>query len=260
MEGDALRLIVLSNLWQGSLERADEALRRHDELSDAGTRLPVIGSSELLIARNRLDEALRRFGWSDLDRLVDPLDYANALIERGRLLSAAARADEAIDVFVRAKAVAHRADLNLGVLAAWRPAMAEALAALGHSEQATTLAAEHLDEARVFGARRCLGVALRTMATVTRESDARVKWLTESIDVLEASPFRLESAAALIDLGALMVERGELESAQSLLHQGLTLASACKAERLEKIAEAHLAALGARPVADGDVEVAFVYS
>ncbi len=65
-KNDALRLIVLSNLWQGSLERADEALRRHDELSDAGTRLPVIGSSELLIARNRLDEALRRFGWSDL--------------------------------------------------------------------------------------------------------------------------------------------------------------------------------------------------
>jgi tetratricopeptide (TPR) repeat protein len=260
MEGDALRLIVLSNLWQGSLERADEALRRHDEVSDADTRLPVIGSAELLIARNRPDEALRRFGWSELDRLEDPLDYANALIERGRLLTVAARADEAIDVFVRAKAVANRADLNLGVLAAWRPAMAEALAALGHWEQATTLAAEHLDEARTFGARRCLGVALRTMATVTRESDARVTWLTESIDVLDGSPSRLELAGALLDLGALMVERGDLESAQSLLRQGLALASVCKAERLEKIAEAHLAALGSRPVADGDVGVAFVYS
>ena len=38
MEGDALRLIVLSNLLQGSIERADEALRRHDELADAASR------------------------------------------------------------------------------------------------------------------------------------------------------------------------------------------------------------------------------
>jgi tetratricopeptide (TPR) repeat protein len=260
MEGDALRLIVLSNLWQGSLERAEEALRRHDELSDAVARHLVLGSSDLLIAQNRLDEALRRFGWSELDCLVDPLDYANALVERGRLLIAAARADEAIDVFVRAKAVANRAGLNLGVLVPWRPAMAEALAALGHWDQATTLAGEHLDEARAFGSRRCLGVALRTMALATRDSAERVHWLTESVEILDGSPSRLESAGALVELGALLVARGDRDAARLVLQQGLTLASACKAVRLEKIAEAHLSSLGARPVLDGDVGVAFVYS
>ena len=53
--------------------------------------------------------------------MVDPLDFANALVERGRLFNAAARADEAIDVFVRAKSVADRAGLRLEVLVPWRP-------------------------------------------------------------------------------------------------------------------------------------------
>jgi tetratricopeptide (TPR) repeat protein len=259
MEGDALGLIVRSYLWRGSLEGADEALRRHDELSDSVAR-PVVGSSELLVAQGRLDEALRRFGVKELDRIVDPLDYANALIERGRLLSATARADEAIDVFVRAKSVADRAGLHLQVLVPWRPSMAEALAALGHWDQATTLAREHLDQARAFGARRCLGVALRTMAAVTRESDARVTWLTESIEVLNGSASPLELAGALVDLGALMVTRGDHDSARSSLDQGLTLASASKAEGLVRIAEAHLASIGSRPGPTADVEVAFVYS
>jgi tetratricopeptide (TPR) repeat protein len=259
MEGDALRLIVLSSVWQGSLEGADEALRRHDELGDMATRHPVVGSSSLFIAQDRHDEALRRFAMSELDRIVDPLDYANALVERGRLLCAAARADEAIDVFVQAKAVADRAGINLEVLVPWRPSMAEALAALGHWDQAATLAGEHLDQARTFGARRVLGVALRTMAAVTRESDARVKWLSESIEILETSASRLESAGALIDLGALMIERGDHDNARSLLAQGLALASECKAGGLVKSADAYLASIGARAVAD-DAGVAFVYS
>jgi tetratricopeptide (TPR) repeat protein len=259
MERDALRLIVLSNLWRGSVQRADEALRRHDELGDAVAG-PVIGSSEVLVAQDRLDEALRRFGVKELERIVDPLDYANALVERGRLLCVTARADEAIDVFLRAKAVANRAGLHLEVLVPWRPSMAEALAGLGHWDQATTLASEHLDQARAFGARRILGAALRTMAAVTRESDARLAWLTESIEVLDGSASRLESAGALIDLGALLVERGDHDSARSFLEQGSMLASECKAEVLVRIAQAHQAVLGARPGHVGDVEAAFVYS
>jgi len=256
MEGDALRLIVLSSLWRGSLERGDEALRRHDEL----TAHPVVGSSGLLVAQGRLDDALRRFGVKELDHIVDPLDHANALVERGRLLSATARADEAIEVFLRAKAVADRAGLRLGVLVPWRPSMAEALAALGHWDQAMTLASEHLDQARAFGARRGLGVALRTMAVVTQDGDARLTWLTESIDVLDGSASRLELAGALIDLGSLMVERGDRDGARASLDQGRTLASACKAEGLVRIAEAHLASIGTRFGDVNDVEVAFVYS
>jgi hypothetical protein len=98
------------------------------------------------------------------------------------------------------------------------------------------------------------------MAAVTKESDERVTWLTESIDVLDASASPLELAGALIDRGALTVERGDLEGARRLLDQGLTLASASKAESLESIARAHLATIGARAGHGGDVEVAFVYS
>jgi tetratricopeptide (TPR) repeat protein len=260
LEVDALRLIVLSNLWQGSLDRAREALGRHDELCGATGRQPVIGSAELFIAQDRLDEALHRFALNDLERIVDPLENAKALVERGRLLNAAARADEAFETFERARAMVHRAGLNLEALVAWRPSMAEALASLGRWEQAVTLASEHLHAARSFGARRALGVAFRTMAAVTQESEARATWLTAAIETLDGSPLRLDLASALIDLGALLVERGERDSARARLDQGLELASACKAERLVRLAGAHLATLATHNGDAGDVGVAFVYS
>ena len=75
------------------------------------------------------------------------------------------------------------------------------------------------------------------MAAVTKESDERVTWLTESIDVLDASASPLELAGALIDLGALTVERGDLEGARRLLDQGLTLASASKADAVRLLYE-----------------------
>ena len=138
--------------------------------------------------------------------------------------------------------------------------MAEAVAGLGHWDQAVTLASEHLHAARAFGAQRILGAALRTMAVVTRDLDERVKLLTQSLEVLDGSPARLDTAGALIDLGSLMSGRDDLEGARTLLEEGFALATACKASRLVKVAEAHLSSLGARSVSDGDVGVAFVYS
>ncbi len=51
----------------------------------------------------------------------------------------------------------------------------------------------------------------------------------------------------MVDLGAALVERRDMEGARALLQQGATLASACKAERLVEIAGSHLRSAGARP-------------
>ncbi len=246
-EDDALRLVVLSKLWQGSLDEAEEACRRHDELGDSISMRHMVGASDLLIAQGRTDEALQRFGSTELERFDDPLDRATAHVERGRLFAAVARTDEALDEYHRASETAERAGINNEILVAWRPPTAWALASLGRWDEAKDLASNHLSAARAFGARRNLGTALRAMAASTQDLSDRVQWLIESVKVLEGSSAKLETAAAMVDLGAALVERRDMEGARALLQQGATLASACKAERLVEIAGSHLRSAGARP-------------
>jgi len=246
-EDDALRLVVLSKLWQGSLDEADEARRRHDEL---GARVPprhLIGGSDLLLAHGRADEALSRYGAAELERIVDPLDRACAHVERGRLYEALDRTDEALDECYRAKETAERAGIYNEILVAWRPLAARALASVGRWDEAKELASSHLGAARAFGARRSLGAALRAMADSIQDLDERVNWLIESVKVLDESPARLEMAAAMIDLGVSLVERRDAETARALFQRSATIAVACRAERLVEIANSNLRSLGSRP-------------
>ena len=255
LEDEALRLTVLSKLWRGSLDEADEALRRHDVLGNSSSARHVVGSLDLLIAHDRTEEAFRRLSSTELERIVDPLECALARVERGRLLAAVARADEALVEYRQAKAIAERAGLDNEVLVAWRPSMARALASLGSWDEARALASDHFAAARTFGARRAIGTARRAMADVTRDSYERFTWLTESLTFLEDSSSRLETAGVMVDLGALLVERRDVDNARSLLEQGLALASECKAERLVRIAASHLASCGERPRPAGPLGV-----
>ena len=246
-EDDALRLVVLSKLWQGSLDEADEARRRHDELGACIPLRQLVGASDLLIAHGRAEEALVRYGATELERIVDPLDRACAHVERGRLYKALDRTDEALDECYRAKETAERAGIHNEILVAWRPLAARALASVGRWDEAKELASGHLDAARAFGARRSLGAALRAMADSTQDNDDRVNWLIESVKVLDESPARLEMAGAMIDLGVALLERRDAETARTLFQQSATIALACRAERLAELANSHLRVLGSRP-------------
>ena len=246
-EDDALRLVVLSKLWQGSLDEADEACRRHDELGAGIPLRQLVGASDLLIAHGRTEEALFRYGATELERIVDPLDRASAHVERGRLYVALDRTDEALDECYRAKETAERAGIHNEILVGWRPLAARALASVGRWDEAKELASTHLDAARAFGARRSLGAALRAMADSTQDLDDRVNWLIESVKVLDESPARLEKAGAMIDLGVSLIERRDAETARTLFQQSATIALACRAQRLVEIANSHLRSLGSRP-------------
>jgi len=246
-EDDALRLVVLSKLWQGSLDEADEARRRHDELGACIPIRQLVGASDLLIAHGRAEEALFRFGTTELERIVDPLDRASAHVERGRLYMALGRTDEALDECYRAKESAERDGIHNEVLVAWRPLAARALAAVGRWDEAKELAGDHLAAARHFGARRSLGAALRAMADSTQDLEERVDWLIESVKVLDDSPARLEMVGAMIDLGVALVERGDPETARALFQRSTTIAAACGAQHLVEVANSHVRALGSRP-------------
>ncbi|HZK15859.1 MAG TPA: AAA family ATPase, partial [Solirubrobacterales bacterium] len=82
----------------------------------------------------------------------------------------------------------------------WRSVAALASHRLGETEAAREIAAEEVSLARRFGARRPLGMALRS-AGVAAGGGAGVELLREAVGVLEPSPSRLEHCRATIELG-----------------------------------------------------------
>src|SRR5262249_33991825 len=108
------------------------------------------------------------------------------------------------------------------------------------------LAAEEVDLARRWGAPRGIGIALRGLALVEPADDG-VRLLREAVDVLGASPARLEHARALLDLGS-PPRRGKARAqARQPPRRGLELAHGCGAPPLVERAHAELLAAGARP-------------
>lgn len=128
----------------------------------------------------------------------------------------------------------------------WRSAAAEALARVGEEVEARRLAAEEVEVARSFGAPRALGMALRARGVVEGGERGR-EFLEEAVNVLAASPGRLEEARALGDLGAALRRAGHRAEARPALEQGLRLAEHCGGVLLAARIREELEASGARP-------------
>jgi DNA-binding CsgD family transcriptional regulator len=127
----------------------------------------------------------------------------------------------------------------------WRGPATRAALLLGEHELALELAAEQLDVARRWGAATEVGAALRLLAHA--DPAARLDLLTESVDVLERSPARLELARSLVDLGeALRVARKRTDGREPL-HRAIELAGECGSVVLRTRATEALEALGDRP-------------
>ena len=107
----------------------------------------------------------------------------------------------------------------------WRSLTALAYAALGRTGAALALARQELELARRFGAPRAIGIALRTLGVVGGELEP----LEEAVDVLSASPARLEHARALADLGVALRHRRRVVEARDPLREALDLAARCDA-------------------------------
>jgi DNA-binding CsgD family transcriptional regulator len=128
----------------------------------------------------------------------------------------------------------------------WRSAMALSLAQLGGHDEARSLAADELRRADSFGAPYVIGIALRVQALVGPAAE-RATTLKAALEVLAASPARLEHARVLVDLGATFRAAGQRTAAREPLLDGLALAARCGARTLERRARAELAAIGVRP-------------
>ena len=125
----------------------------------------------------------------------------------------------------------------------WRSSAALAAWQLGKLEQARSLAAAEVAQARAAGNSRALGIALRTAGLVGDDPAL----LTESVHVLEGSPARLELARSLMFSGIAQRRLGRVNQARTELSRALELATECGALPLAERTLTELRAAGARP-------------
>jgi DNA-binding CsgD family transcriptional regulator len=200
---------------------------------------------EILIERGQLDEAERvvtETGLADADSSL--LLFTFLIRSRARLRASQGRTSEAVDALLALGARIEGALLT-PALVPWRSEAALVLAG-ADADEARRLAREEVELARVFGAPRTLGVALRA-AALTGPANERVGLLREAVEVLEDSSARLEHARALVELGAALRRQGQRSEARSMLERGMDSAQACGATLLAQRAREELRASGARP-------------
>lgn len=172
---------------------------------------------------------------------------------RGRLRLAQGRAGEALAEFEACMAL-WQPDIwgmemrDAGYVHA-RSGAAQALLALGDVHRARELAEAELADARRFGGRRALGMALR-VAGLARGEKKGLAALEEAVAVLSESPAVLERARSLVEWGAGLRRAGRRRDARRALLQGLDTAARCGARPLIAYAREELRVAGARPRRD----------
>jgi DNA-binding CsgD family transcriptional regulator len=128
----------------------------------------------------------------------------------------------------------------------WRSEAALAHHALGQTDDAIELAKEEIALARVWGAPRALGRALRVLGVV-EGGPAGIEHLRQAVAILEGSPATLDHAYAIADLGAALRRVNQRRAARDLLRRALEMAVQSGARRLAERTHADLIATGARP-------------
>jgi len=234
----------------GALADAEADTRWALEQADGINRIQAVGEVvRVLIERDALEEAE-----SVLEQCDDPLRSRSIrvvrfLIARGRLRAGQGRFQEALEDFLACQQRCEPLGLsNLSALP-WRSEAALIQAALGNTHEARRLGDEQLEQARVLGLPRTLGISLRACGLV-EGGQSGLQLLREAVQTLERSRSPLELARALSDYGAALRRTGHRVQARAELERALDLAHRCGARRVANQARAEMVAAGARPRRD----------
>jgi DNA-binding CsgD family transcriptional regulator len=255
--GDSSRLSV------GLAHRAWLALRSGDlSAAEADTRTALAAAQlpapalyrvlnagilvKALLDRGEFVEAQRTLAPLDAEAERESLTSAVLRLSRGRMRVDLGEIAAGLDDFLAVGAIATRATVTCPSYLPWRSEAALAHLALGGNEAALALAEEEVELARLFGAPRALGIALRA-AGVVAGGDRGEELLRESIAVLGAADARLDRARTQADLGALLRRRNRRTQARELLREALDTAHRTGARPLAQRTEIELRATGARP-------------
>jgi DNA-binding CsgD family transcriptional regulator len=240
-------------VWRGDLAEAEAEAREALGAGEAwgvSARFSGHGAAFLadaLMEQGKLEEAAAvlsraedRQPLPDSARLLYLRDSGARLrIARGDLAGGVA---EMLDAGRRYDAVGSRNPAFI----AWRSQAALGLLGLGERDEARRLADDEVELARIWGAPRALGAALRA-AGLTEDGDRGLALLEEAVQVLGPSPAKLEHAKARTELGAALRRAKRRAEARAQLRQAVELATICGAEMLAARAETELLATGARP-------------
>ncbi|MEV7612718.1 AAA family ATPase [Streptomyces sp. NPDC089799] len=230
---------------RGRLAEAEELARAGLSLAErVGRRTPVHWYAvailiEILLARGRTDEAWdlardHEYGEPFPAAVVFPDSqtvYAELLLARGDRKAATAEL-EAVDRRLTPRGIQNPS------WCPWRLHLARAVAP-DDPARARALTAEALRRARAFGAPSAIGQALRYAAEVAPAAE-RVALLTESVQLLAASPAGYELACSLAELGTAL---GDTE----VLTRAVVTARECGADGLVAEATSTLLRLGGAP-------------
>ena len=239
-------------LDRGDLRAAEADVREGLEFSRvAGGMTHIIYSTvfvvDFLAERGDIDEAEAMLAGLGLgDRLPVNFHFLVLLNARGRLRLARRRFAEALADFEAMREIDEALDMSATPFWPWRTNVAMALHALGRDDEAREVAAEELEAAERWGDPRRTGIALRTLGMVLGGPPGERR-LREAVEVLAASPARLEHARALIELGSALRRRNERSKARETLREGVELAHHCGAPNVAERGNEELAATGARP-------------
>jgi DNA-binding CsgD family transcriptional regulator len=243
----------LMRLRRGNLPGAEADARASLELREGGgsweifRMLAVAALSAVLIERAELDEAATLLG-SVAAVPYDPDAVLTQPMRESQARMAMAQGDP--ERALRELRACEQRERAWGVRSVvpipWRSHAALAHHARGERDTALRLIADELELARLFGAPRPIGVALRARGLV-EGGERGIKSLREAREVLGGSSDRLEWARTTVDLGAAMRRLGEKAGARDPLREGLEEARACGATALVERAYDELRATGARP-------------
>ncbi|MGW6448279.1 AAA family ATPase [Lentzea sp. NPDC055074] len=202
--------------------------------------------ADILLEEGRLDEAAVVIAEASTDEARRTWSFGGVLTVRGRVLTARGDDHEALEAFLAAGRHCAAWPYRNPAALSWRSGAALACAAMGDGERARELAQEEVALARVWGAPRALGMALRAEGRVTAGAAGRTL-LEEAVRVLRASPGRLELARALVDLGVVVRRQGDTASARTLLRDAVDLAQKCGSTAMAARAYSELVATSSGP-------------
>ncbi len=212
---------ALAHLHEGNLAAAEEDVERVSEHAELQMALPYHSAFAGWVALERgdLEGAERLLGRAGLpDRLPRSGQFLFFHLVRARLRYEQRRLDDAlVDIFdVRDLSIAlgHRNPAFMP----WQPYASLMLHAAGRTEEAQEIALAAVERARIWNARRMIGVTLRTLGL-----------------------------KALVELGAALRRGNRRADSRAYLREGLDLAHKLGAKALEERAQTELAATGARP-------------
>ena len=243
---------TLACLYRGAVSEA-VASATGAIITGAQIRLAPVSVAFLvqaLVERGDLEAARSELVQGGLDGDL-PYTWATTplLLARGYMHACAGEHGAAISDLLASGARAEAWGVRNPAMHPWRSTAAIPLTQIGDRERAIALADEEVELARLWGAPRAIGVALRA-AGIAHGGRRGLELLRQAEDVLERSTAPLEHARTVTDLGAALRRAGHRAEAREHLRNGLHLAQQIGGIHVANRAREELKIAGARPRRD----------